>query len=292
MAITTNKPSPPPSWFEVARSHPSRATDLGGLAVAIIAALAFVAAKLGLIAGTVAGDIAGWIAAAGLVFIGLVRLVRAPFWIIKDRDEEIARLNGKLDKYERGPSFLLGADGPNRVVSGRWPDGRQCAHVTMPLRITNEGTPGAALGWTVTFEVPGQDPIECSAFTVPDEGLLFQGVTEGELRRGEMIGERTSTRIETGTTLYGYFVADIPYEQMADIGRATRFVVRCTDARGRETTLVKPMQVLPKRGHEVSAPPTLGAFQFYPPPDTPPTPLAPSPSKPDSEALPSTGAGP
>jgi hypothetical protein len=80
-----------PGWLKTAASHPSPVTDWGGLAVAILAALAFVAAKRGMIPESVANDIAGWVAVGGLLFIGLVRVVRAPFWMIQHKDWEIAR---------------------------------------------------------------------------------------------------------------------------------------------------------------------------------------------------------
>ena len=127
------------------------------------------------------------------------RLVRQ----IDRAQDEVRELSTRLAKYEEGPSFKLA---PAEPVFMKPP-----SHflIVLPIRVTNDGAPGAVIRWRVLLRFRNGDEYEANPWPI-DGPLVLGGNLAGRVAREDLISEKTGSRVERRTTVSGFFVGAFP----------------------------------------------------------------------------------
>ena len=140
---------------------------------------------------------------------------------------------GRSLRLGGGPDFHIDIPGPATVAraSLSGPEGPFDLLFLIRIRVTNVGTPGAALDWTAWGEFPDGRRIGLERLTSID--MNFWGHAGGEIKRSDLIWERTASSLQKGETRAGYFLARLPIEEARRLGDQWELCVACRDYRKR-----------------------------------------------------------
>jgi hypothetical protein len=228
-------------WLSTAATHSSTATDLIAGSSAVLSAAALVLGHFGVIENEASKVIAEWTGVGALIVLIGARLLLAPKWINEGRDKETADLKLRLDEFEGGPRFVI--DSPQdqmAIAGGATNQGGDFSVVILPLRVTNEGQPGAALNWALSVELTHGEFVEAKAMFIAP-GMVIEGGLSAAIPRGDLISERTAMTVPKGVTVPGYFFGKLPAGDHLKFNPETKLHVSCKDYRGRKATFVRVM---------------------------------------------------
>ncbi len=248
-------------WLKVAWEHKNPVTDIVGAVSLLVAGVGFLLIKIASAQSLEVEVIAGWVALVGLGLIVLARVVLAPYRIVTERDSTIGLLKAELSEYKEGPKFVVSYGNPAIGIAAVGPEGAQLLAVTVPVRVTNDGAAGAALGWRVILKLATGE----SAIFAPlafDELLPLRGELVGGIKREDLISEKTARRVERGSTEWGRYVGSFADATLDErISSDTVFRVECRDARGNiyfaenplggQASTVSPTPTLPTVGSKL-----------------------------------------
>jgi hypothetical protein len=186
-------------------------------------------------------DVAGWkLTAVGWLVGGVVLLIPGGFMAWRRQRTRIEVL--EVLHASDTPAFRLSCMGYSFVGLENLTDGTQITMLVVPLRVTNEGGPGAALDWRCTIECHQPSHSYQKLYTCKPLGHFHTTwpikVSDLVIERDDLIEHRTKDRLKRGKTVEGWFLGAAPAEVFGWYKYATRSEVSCFDGWGRHYGVV------------------------------------------------------
>lgn len=205
----------------------------------------------------------------------------APSTLLLERgsvvEKELKDTRATITRYEELSHFVVALE---HMHLGAYNPEAPKTMLIISLRVTNTGAPGSAFDWRGSLALANGQKFECERLPI-ETAQQLKGVFAAEIKREELIDERTARRLERNETVLGYLVASIP-EDITNDGREENGILEIgwTDNRGNKIAGFMVLNPSKKTSRPVYLVPTLSAVKF-----NPSLPDAPGPSSPNTSSI-------